>query len=129
MTYLLDTHALFWHLFEPAKLSPAARQAIDDGEAGKAGLIVLSLVLAELYYLLLKLQVDDLFPDILTSLQSNRNYRIEPIVLEDVRNLAAHPEIPEMHDRLIVIASNRLRATLLTKDQKIQASPRVTWLW
>jgi hypothetical protein len=82
-----------------------------------------------LYYLLAKLQVDDLFPDILTSLQSNPNYRIEPILLEDVRNLAAYPEVPEMHDRLIVIASNRLRATLITKDQTIQASPRVTWLW
>jgi PIN domain nuclease of toxin-antitoxin system len=77
MTCLLDTHALFWHLFEPARLSPAARQAIDDGEAGKATLIVLSLVL----------------------------------------------------DRLIVIASNRLRASLIIKDQTMQASPRVTWLW
>jgi hypothetical protein len=43
--------------------------------------------------------------------------------------LAAHPEVAEMHDRLIAIASNRLRATLITKDRNIQASPRVTWLW
>ena len=129
MTYLLDTHALFWHLFEPAKLSTAARQAIDEGEAGKARLIVLSLVLAELYYLLAKIQVEDLFPDVLASLQANPNYRIEPVLLEDVRNLAAHPDVPEMHDRLIVIANNRLGAALITKDQKIQAAPGVTWLW
>ncbi len=68
MTYLFDTHARFWHLFDPAKLSPAARQAIEDGEAGKDGLVVLSLVLAELYYILLKFQVDDLFPEILDAL-------------------------------------------------------------
>lgn len=111
MTFLLDTHALYWHLFEPAKLSPAARQAIDDGEAGKAGLIILSIVLAELYYLLVKFQVDDLFIDVLASLQAHPNYRIEPILLEDVRNLPTYPEVPEMHDRLI------------------QASPQLTWLW
>jgi PIN domain nuclease of toxin-antitoxin system len=89
MTYVLDTHALYWHLFEPAKLSPGARQSIAEGEAGEAGLIVLALVLAELYYLLVKFQVDDLFPDVLASVQSNPNYRIESIILEDIRNLAA----------------------------------------
>jgi PIN domain nuclease of toxin-antitoxin system len=129
MTCLLDTHALFWHLFEPAKLSPAARQAIADCEARQAGLIVLSLVLAELYYLLLKFQVESLFPEVLTALKANSHYRIEPILLEDVGHLPVYPEVPEMHDRLIVIASNRLKATLITKDQKIQASPQVTWLW
>ena len=77
----------------------------------------------------MKLQVDGLFLDILADLQANPNYRIEPILLEDVSSLAAHPEVPEMHDRLIVITSNRLKATLITKDEKIQAAPRVTWLW
>lgn len=129
MTYLLDTHALFWHLFDPAKLSPAARQAIEDGEAGKDGLVVLSLVLAELYYILLKFQVDDLFLEILDALLAHPHYQIEPILLVDVRSLAAYPEITEMHDRLIAIASNRLEATLITKDRTIQASPRVVWLW
>ena len=88
MIYLLDTHTLFWHLFDPAKLSPATRQAIEDGENSKAGLVVLSLVLAELYYLLLKLQVDDLFPEVLDALLAHPHYRIEPILLDDVRSLA-----------------------------------------
>jgi PIN domain nuclease of toxin-antitoxin system len=129
MTYLLDTHVLYWHLFDPTRLSHASRRAIDDGEAGKGSLIVLSLVLAELYYLLRKAQVEDLLPDVVGDLQDNPNYRIEPITLEDVLKLAAYPEVPEMHDRLIVAAGSRLAATLITKDQKIQASPQVTWLW
>ncbi len=89
MTYLLDTHALYWHLFDPSKLSTASRRAISEGEAGRASLIVLSLVLAELYYLLGKAQVQDLLPDIVHDLQGNPNYHIEPIVLEDILNLAA----------------------------------------
>ena len=126
MTFLLDTHVLYWHLFDPTKLSTTSRRAIDDGETGKAGLIVLSLVLAELYYLLRKAQVEDLLPDIAVDLQANPNCRIEPITLEDVLNLAAYPEVPEMHDRLIVAASRRLAATVITKDRMIQASPQVT---
>lgn len=129
MRYLLDTHALHWSLSDPSKLSSAARQAIDDGEAGKAELIVLSLVLAELYYLLCKLRQDNRFTIVIARLQNNPNYRIETITLEDVVNLAAYPEVPEMHDRLIVAASGRLAATVITKDQKIQASPQVKWLW
>jgi len=86
-------------------------------------------VLAELYYLLCKVQVDGLFSDVIADLQDNPNYLIEPTILEDVLKLADYPEVPEMHDRLIVAASNRLGGTLITKDQKIQASPQVAWLW
>lgn len=73
MRYLLDTHALHWSLSDPSKLSSAARQAIDDGEAGKAELIVLSLVLAELYYLLCKLRQDNRFTIVIARLQNNPN--------------------------------------------------------
>lgn len=59
MTYLLDTHVLYWHLFAPAKLSAAAVQAIKDGEAGQAQLFVSHIALAELFFLLKKFsQVD-----------------------------------------------------------------------
>jgi len=37
LTYLLDTHVVYWHLFEPARLSTVSRQAIVEGEAGKPG--------------------------------------------------------------------------------------------
>jgi PIN domain nuclease of toxin-antitoxin system len=47
MSYLLDTHVLYWHLFDPTRLSPVARQAIEDGETGRATLVVLTLVLGE----------------------------------------------------------------------------------
>ena len=55
--------------------STTSRRAIDDGETGKAGLIILSLVLAELYYLLRKARLEDLLPDIAVDLQANPNCR------------------------------------------------------
>ena len=129
MTFLLDTRVLFWHLFEPDRLSGPCRKAISEGEQGKASLVVLTLVLAELYFLLRKAGVEDLFPEVVVDLRGNPNYQIETISLDDVAALADYREVPEMHDRLIVAGTNRLAATLLTTDHVIQASPRVRWLW
>jgi hypothetical protein len=49
--------------------------------------------------------------------------------LDDIEKLPGYPEVPEMHDRLLVAATNRLGGTLVTKDAIIQASPQVKWLW
>jgi hypothetical protein len=62
-------------------------------------------------------------------LLAHPSYRVESIVLDDVMSLSAYPEIPEMHDRLIAAATKRTAATLITKDEIIQASPQVSWLW
>jgi PIN domain nuclease of toxin-antitoxin system len=127
--FVLDTHALYWHLFEPAKLSAPASQAIADGEAGKAVLVVYHLVLAELFFLLQKHKQETEFPAALALLLANPNYRIEPMTLEDIEKLPQYSEVTEMHDRLIVTATNRMGATLVTKDQNINASPQVKCLW
>ena len=47
----------------------------------------------------------------------------------DVVELPHYHEIPEMHDRLLVIQTNRLGAVLVTRDRTIQASSRVRWVW
>ncbi|MCO6458541.1 MAG: PIN domain-containing protein [Pirellulaceae bacterium] len=127
--YLLDTHVLFWHLFAPAKLSAAARQAVADGETGQARLVVSHLVLAELFFLLKKLGQEAQFPNIVAAIRGNATYSFDPIVLDDIENLSKYPAVAEMHDRLLVIQANRLCGTLISKDQNIQASPQVKWLW
>jgi PIN domain nuclease of toxin-antitoxin system len=127
--YVLDTHVLYWHLFVPAKLSPRAKQALADGEAGLALLVVSHIVLAELFYLLKKLGQDTLFPNAVAAIRGNPNYSLEPLVLDDVENLSKYPDITEMHDRLLVTQTNRVGGTLVTKDQNIQASPHLRWLW
>jgi PIN domain nuclease of toxin-antitoxin system len=127
--YLLDTHVLYWHLSVPGKLSPAAKKAIEDGETGQALLVISHIVLAELYFLLKKLGQDEQFPAIVAAIRADSAYRIEPVVLDGIENLAGFAEIPEMHDRLIALAAKRLSATLLTKDPLIQASPQISWIW
>ena len=38
-------------------------------------------------------------------------------------------DVSEMHDRLIVIAADRLGATIITNDRDIRASSKATCLW
>jgi PIN domain nuclease of toxin-antitoxin system len=127
--FLLDTHALYWHLFRPTKLSAPAKQAIADGEAGLARLVISHIALAELYFLLKKLGQEPDFAPSLAAIRTNPNYSIEPVALDDIEKLPVYPEVPEMHDRLLVAAANRLGGTLVTIDAIIQASPQVKWLW
>ena len=92
-------------------------------------LIVYYVVLAELFYLLDKYGQTPLFEPFLQDLQALPYFRIEPIDFMDIQNLGDCTEVAEMHDRLIVIAANRLGATLVTRDKNIQTSNKVSWIW
>jgi PIN domain nuclease of toxin-antitoxin system len=127
--YLLDTHALYWHLIGSPRLSSTAANIYTEAQAGRAILVVYYIALAELYYLLQKYGQTNLFAPLLGDLQTLPYFRIEPVDFIDLRGLGNYSEVTEMHDRLIVIAANRLGATLVTRDQNIQASPQVQWIW
>jgi len=127
--YLLDTHVLYWHLIGSSRLSSSAVNIFTEAQAGKAVLVVYYVVLAELYYLLQKYGQTALFAPLLQALQTLPYFRIEPIDFIDIQELGNYPQVTEMHDRLIVIATNRLGATLVTRDGNIQASNRVQWVW
>ena len=127
--YLLDTHALYWHLIGSPRLSSSAANVFTEAQTGKCILVVYYVVLAELYYLLQKYGQTNLFAPLLQHLQTIPCFRIEPVDFLDIRDLGNYPEITEMHDGLIVIATNRLGAILVTRDGNIHASPNVQCLW
>jgi hypothetical protein len=52
--YLLDTHAIYWHLIASPKLSAPAAAAIASATTGSAVLIFHHIALAELFWLLRK---------------------------------------------------------------------------
>ncbi len=127
--YVPDTHALFWYEFNSPLLSRNVRRVFDSADHEHAELVLHPIVLAEFYYVLRKTGCEQNFPRYLQFIERNSTYRLESITLEDLEQLPHWSEIPEMHDRLIAIAADRLGAVLLTKDAAIQSSPRVKWLW
>jgi len=128
-SYLLDTHALFWHLTGVRKLPAAVRAVFEKAAAGQAILIVSHVVLAELFYVMQKHSQPHAFSATLSRLQASQAYRIEPLTVDDLAKLPEFTDIPEMHDRLIAVQGARLGAVLVTKDGALQKSTHVDWLW
>jgi PIN domain nuclease of toxin-antitoxin system len=130
-SYVIDTHALFWHLSNDQKLGRAARAAIESAEAGNATIFVPAIVLAELYYLNRKLPNPLDFKAKYHELQASGHFELVPVEPEDVLHLdlPQFSAITEMHDRLIAIAAHRLSVPLITKDLNVTAAKAVPIVW
>jgi PIN domain nuclease of toxin-antitoxin system len=127
--YLVDTHTVYWREFYPKRLPPTVSEVFVEALAGSAVIVLLPIVLAELYYVLRKEGLEQDAPLYLRYVYEASGYRLEPMIWEDVLELPAFPEVPEMHDRLIAIAAKRLDATVLTRDATLHGSPQIRCLW
>jgi PIN domain nuclease of toxin-antitoxin system len=130
--YILDTHALIWHL-EGNKLLGKNAKAVIDSPASE--LILPVIAFAEALFVVEKGRtaipvVDDLVNDV----QADDRIEIFPLtedILNESLNLTA---IPEIHDRLIVATGVYLKnqgeiVEILTKDNLIVLTSvlKVTW--
>lgn len=126
--YVIDTHALFWHLINSSKLSEVGRQVFQRAFRGEVTLILSPIVLLELYGLARKVSAPFNFAAEL-ALFEQPPFRIEPITTGDLYLLDRLNVIPELHDRLIAATAFRLSVPLLTRDPLISACPEVTCVW
>jgi predicted nucleic acid-binding protein len=51
--FVVDTHALLWHLTEDDKLGRKAKEVLDDADRGERTIIVPTMVLAESLFIYL----------------------------------------------------------------------------
>jgi PIN domain nuclease of toxin-antitoxin system len=128
VTCLLDTCTLIWLCSEPARLSAAARRAIDAADAELAFADASALEIA------LKWQSGKISlpepPRIWIARQCAQwSVRPVPITREHIFRLT---ELPDHHrdpfDRLLVAAALAESATILTPDLLIRRYP-VAWCW
>jgi PIN domain nuclease of toxin-antitoxin system len=127
--YVADTHALYWYLTDSPRLGPGADRAFDEADQGAALVYVPAIVLAELYYMNVKLGRPLDFLSALQGLQQSRQFGLLPFLPEETADLDADQAVPEMHDRIIVGVARRLNAPLLTRDVQITQSGVVTTIW
>jgi PIN domain nuclease of toxin-antitoxin system len=127
--YVSDTHAFYWYLVDSPRLGPQADQAFNEADQGAAVIFVPAIVLAELYYMNVKLgrQLD--FPSTLQHLQHSGQFVLLPFLPEETAEFEADQPVPEMHDRIIVGVARRLNAPLLTRDSQIVRSGLVVTVW
>lgn len=127
--YVADTHALYWYLIGSSRLTPAALAAFKEAEQGQAIVIVSSVVMAELYYLLIKQGVGGQFPLLYQQVATSGFVRFADFKADDVLLFDQTAAVPEMHDRIIAGIAYRRGVPCLTRDPAISNSGLVTTIW
>jgi PIN domain nuclease of toxin-antitoxin system len=127
--YVIDTHALLWHLTGSKKLSSRAAEVFGAAYRGETQLMISAIVLAELYHLNQKQQSPLDFADIFEQLATTSAYQLVPFEPRHVLDFPRDSAVTELHDRIIAGLARRLDAPLLTLDPIIEASgvARVEW--
>ena len=127
--YVTDTHTLFWYLSRYPRLGENASLAFEEAEAGEATIHIPAIVVAELFYLNVKLgnQID--FAAKFQILQESSQFVLTPFEAEDVLDFERDFAVTEMHDRIVVGLARRLNVPLLTVDRNITASGLVEIVW
>ncbi len=127
--YVVDTHALLWHLVGDRKLSSRAAEIFDAADGGETQLVVSAIVLAELYHLNQKRRSPLDFSDVFNELADSPAYQLVPFEPGHVLDFARDASVTELHDRIIAGLARRLDAPLLTFDPVIAASgvAKVEW--
>ena len=128
MKLLLDTHAFIWWDSGEARLSPAAKVACESPAN------TLHLSLASVWELQIKMQLGKLalrvpLAEVRRVQQERNSLRLEPVVLEDILELAAlPPHHRDPFDRLLVAQARRGGFHLVSHDPEILRYP-VPLLW
>jgi len=128
--YVTDTHPFLWYLVgETRRLGPAAREAFDQAEAGRAVIVIPAIVLAESLHVSEKGRMKFKFERVLEMIESALNYRIYPLDLPVIRTASDLKGVSEIHDRIIVATAKRLEMELITDDEEIRTSGKVRIVW
>jgi PIN domain nuclease of toxin-antitoxin system len=123
---LADTHSIVWFLFDTARLSPAADEALTAAaQSGK--LYISAITLVEVNYLSSKktFPYSGVFPRLI-ALANDPNEPLEvlPLTLEIAQALDLVPrtEVPDMPDRIIAATAVAYKLPLVSQDSEIRAS-------
>lgn len=127
--YVIDANALWWYLKEPERLTPPAEAVFRLAETGNATLVVPAIVVAEVYYLSVKLRQPFTLSNLLAELDETRGLRVSDLGRAQLERLDRLPDVPEMHDRLIAAEGMALGAPIVTRDKAIASAPQVQTIW
>lgn len=133
MEYLVDAHALLWHLYSPQRIGEAARKVLSDIDANRGRALVPAVVISEVIMVVQKgrlpgASIEHLIT-VLRTMATSENYILSTLEPETV--IASHTTtaIPDIFDRLIVTEAILRNIPVLTRDRTIVASGLIETIW
>ena len=127
--YVSDTHALWWHIDSSERLSRTAFDIFRKATSGEVTIIIPAIVVAELYYLSIKLGRYVTPSELIDAIRIARGFEFSLLGMAQLEKLDDLQEIPEMHDRLIAAESLVLDAPVITRDRVFSNSSQVETVW
>ncbi|MFQ5863689.1 MAG: type II toxin-antitoxin system VapC family toxin [bacterium] len=127
--YTIDAHPLIWHFTNSTKLSPKAKECIEEIEQGKSAGIIPSIVMAESFYVASKKRINFDYNDLLDKIILSPNYLLYPLDADILFKLGQMHPITELHDQIIVATALITESKLITKDKDIENSKVVDVIW
>jgi len=130
--FIVDTHALIWHLEGRASLGSSARSVLESPDSE---LILPIIALAEAVFIVDKGRTGiPAVSDLLNDVYSDPRIEIFPLTLEILTTSLTLTSIPEMHDRLIASTGVFLTTlgddvSILTRDNEIVLSSVLPVVW
>ena len=129
MRYVVDTHALIWHLTDDPRLGSEAKAVLVDDNSL---LLLPMIVMAEAKYIADRKRTPISFSEIVGTIITDRRCTVYPL---DVLTVLYLPKDLNIHDSLIVATTLlcadvfREEIRLITKDEEIKRSGLVITVW
>ena len=127
--YVLDTHALLYHLEAPKKLGRKARAAFKRVDEGTSRALVPAATVAEVIILRELGRVGIGLPELKVVFEETPAFEFLPLDLSQLDLFATLAAIRDPFERLIISAAKASEARLITRDQTIGESGLVETLW
>ena len=130
--YIVDTHALIWHLEGRSVLGSKAREILD---ATDSELVLPIIALAEAVFIIDKGRTSiPSVENLLNDVYADPRIEIFPLTIDILNESLFLTSIPEMHDRLIVATGIYLQSQgedveIMTKDNEIVLSSLLSVVW
>ena len=129
LRYVVDTHALWWHIDSSERLSRTASDIFRKATSGEVTIVIPAIVVGELYYLSIKLGRHITPSELIDAIRVARGFEFSELRRVQLERLDAIEGIPEMHDRLIAAESMILDAPLITRDSALADSHQIETVW
>jgi len=123
---IADTHTALWHLYDDARLSPAAGDFISEAAAARHKIAISSITLAEVVYLVEKDRLPlSAYEELLQVLADPEHVFTEVVfssaIVQAMRRVS-RAEVPDMPDRIVAATAVYFNVPIISRDRRIRGA-------